>query len=67
MEQLSFEITAELSKLTRGLDRASAKIETFAKSNEARFKKFGDSAKRIGTGLTVGLTAPLVYIRNASG
>lgn len=59
MEQLSFEITAELRKLNKGLDRASAKIDNFAQKNEQKFKKFGKSMTNVGQKMTVGLTVPL--------
>lgn len=62
MENLSFEIRAELKNLNRSLDKASANIESFSKKNEARFKKFGQSATRVGKQLTVGLSAPLALL-----
>jgi hypothetical protein len=66
MEQLSFEITAELNKLTRGLDRASAKIESFAKRNEKRLKQFGQNAQRIGQSMSLAVTLPILAIGGAS-
>ena len=66
MENLSFEIEAKLKKLTKGLDRASAEIDGFAKKNEAKFKKFGESAGRIGQNMSVALTLPLVALGAAS-
>lgn len=66
MEQLSFEITAELRKLNKGLDRASAKIDNFAKINEDRLKKFGENATRLGKNLSVGLSLPIVALGAAS-
>ncbi len=66
MENLSFEIEAKLKKLTKGLDRASAEITSFTKKNEARFKKFGESAGRLGQNMSVALTLPLVALGAAS-
>ena len=66
MENLSFEIEAKLKKLTKGLDRASAEIDSFAKKNEAKFKKFGESAGKLGQNMSVALTLPLVALGTAS-
>lgn len=66
MENLSFEIVAELKKLTKGLEEASAKIQTFAQKNEKRLKTFGKNASDIGKKMSLAISLPILALGTAS-
>lgn len=64
--QLYVEISADTSKLDSGVKDAQREVADLNKKIQESNKKTLDTFSRVGTGLTVGLTAPLVAAGTAA-
>ena len=63
---LEFDISADLSKLQKGLSKAQGDLDRFAKNGSKKLERFSKSATQAGKNLSIGITAPLALAGGAA-